>query len=529
MIKRAPSAGRLAAMVAFALSVFGLLMFLWLAFGGPIPLRPEGYRIKAKFPEAAALVDEADVRIAGVNVGKVKAKELDEDGAGTIAEIELDSRYAPVPRDTRAMLRQKTLLGETYVELSTGDRSEGMLDDGGTLPSGQVEPTVEIDEIFSSFDEPTRRAFQEWMRELARIIRGRGQDLSDALGNLSGFAVDGAELLEVLDEQALAVRRLVRNTGEVFGALNERRDALRELILSSHELFEATASRDEALAETFEILPTFLDESRATLARLRRFSRGAHPLVRDLRGPAEDLGPTVRDLGDLAPDLEDAFRDLDLLRVRSRRPIPQLERVLAGLQPLVEELHPFFLELNPILSYLNFHQATVAGFLSNGAANLSGFWAGEGCGERITPECVRVQTQVGMIDPRSFEKVFNREDWERGNAYLAPNALVRSFALGTIESFRSRGGGASCSSGGPQQVLPHDADGPPPADDPNVPVDSPLKPEERRPPCFVAPRSLFDGRGFAFPHRGQAPLERAPRGLEGATPARDPRPDDPRY
>ena len=530
MIKQAPSLGRLTAMAAFALSVFALLVFLWLAFGGPIPLRPEGYRLKAEFPEAATLVDEADVRIAGVNVGKVKSKELDDGGGGTVAEIELDSRYAPVPRDTRAILRQKTLLGETYVELSTGDRSTGMLDDGGTLPSDQVEPTVEIDEIFSSFDEPTREAFQEWMRELAKTIRGGGgQDLNDALGNLSGFAVDGAALLEVLDEQGLAVRRLVRNTGEVFGALDERRGALRRLIVNSHDLFEATASRDDALAQTIEIFPTFLDESRATLARLERFSRATHPLVRDLRGPAEDLGPTVRDLGDLAPDLEDLFRDLDLLRVRSRRPVPQLERVLEGLQPLVDELHPFFVELNPILSYVNFHQATVASFLSNAAANFSGFWAGEGCGEGITPDCVRVQTQVGMIDPRSFEKVFHREDWERSNAYLAPNALLRGFALGTIESFRSRGGGASCSSSGPQQVLPHDADGPPPADDPDVPVDSPLKPEARRPPCFVAPRSLFDGRQFAFPHRGRAPLRRAPQGLEGQAPARDPRPGDPRY
>jgi phospholipid/cholesterol/gamma-HCH transport system substrate-binding protein len=530
MIKRAPSVGRLAAMAAFALSVFGLLMFLWLAFGGPIPLRPEGYRIKAGFPEAAALVDEADVRIAGVNVGKVKSKELDEGGARTIAEIELDSQYAPVPRDTRAMLRQKTLLGETYVELSTGDRSKGMLGDGETLPSGQVAPTVEIDEIFSSFDRSTREAFRVWMRELAKAIgSGRGRDLNDALGNLVGFAVDGATLLEVVDEQGLAVRRLVRNTGEVFGALTERRGALRRLITGSHDLFEATASRDEALAETFEILPTFLDESRATLARLERFSRRTHPLVRNLRAPAEDLGPTVRDLGDLAPDLEDLFRDLDLLRVRSRRPVPQLERVLEGLQPLVEELHPFFLELNPILSYLNYHQATVAGFLSNAAADFSGFWAGEDCDKRITPECVRVQTQVGMIDPRSFEKVFHREDWERGNAYLAPNALVRSFALGTIESFRSRGGGASCSSGGPEQALPHDADGPPPADDPSIPSESPLKAEARRPPCLVAPRSLWDGRRFPFPHRGQAPLRSAPRGLDGQAPARDPRPGDPRY
>ena len=43
MNKTRPSLARIAAMVVFALSCFGLLLFLWLAFGGPIPLKPEGY------------------------------------------------------------------------------------------------------------------------------------------------------------------------------------------------------------------------------------------------------------------------------------------------------------------------------------------------------------------------------------------------------------------------------------------------------------------------------------------------------
>ena len=48
MVKQAaPSLGRIAAMVIFALSCFGLLLFLWLAFGGPIPLKPKGYRFQA--------------------------------------------------------------------------------------------------------------------------------------------------------------------------------------------------------------------------------------------------------------------------------------------------------------------------------------------------------------------------------------------------------------------------------------------------------------------------------------------------
>ncbi len=441
MIKQAPSLGRMVAMVVFTMSVFGLLLFLWLAFGGPIPLRPEGYRFTAKFNEAATLAAEADVRIAGVNVGKVKKKRLDKGAARTAVEIELQSRYSPIPRDSRAILRQKTLLGETYVELSPGHKRSGMLDDGGTLPTNQVEPTVEADEIFSAFDKPTRSAFQQWVRELSGAIKnGRSRDLNDAFGNLSGFAVDGATLLKVLDEQGMAVRRLFRNTGEVFEAINEREGALRQLIVNSNNAFEALASRDEALAETFRIFPTFLDESRLTMARLERFARNTRPLVIDLKGPADDLGPTVRDLGNLSPDLENLFRDLDALRIASRDRLPQLEKVVEKLEPVLEALHnPFFQELNPILAYLNFHQATVKGFLSNAGANFNdqpGATNTGGVGEPpttcATGGSCRGQVNVGILeDARHFQRFYLRQAWERVIIYLQPNAVDRAFAVGS--------------------------------------------------------------------------------------------------
>ena len=54
MNKEAPSPLKIFAMVAFALSCFGLLLFLWLSFGGPVPLKPKGYRVQVAFPEADA-------------------------------------------------------------------------------------------------------------------------------------------------------------------------------------------------------------------------------------------------------------------------------------------------------------------------------------------------------------------------------------------------------------------------------------------------------------------------------------------
>ena len=80
MGQRAPTAGQIAVAVAFAFSCFGLLLFLWSTFGGPVPLKPEGYRVKVPFSEATQLAQESDVRIHNVSVGKVKSIELANSG-----------------------------------------------------------------------------------------------------------------------------------------------------------------------------------------------------------------------------------------------------------------------------------------------------------------------------------------------------------------------------------------------------------------------------------------------------------------
>src|SRR4051794_22220369 len=146
-------------MAGFALSCFGLLLFLWLAFGGTIPLKPKGYRVTASFSEATQLAKEADVRISGVPVGKVKTITPDKRTGRSDVVIQLDSQYAPLPSDAKAILRQKTLLGETYVELTPGSAPARKIPEGGKLRISQVSPTVELDEIYRSFDPPTRRAF----------------------------------------------------------------------------------------------------------------------------------------------------------------------------------------------------------------------------------------------------------------------------------------------------------------------------------------------------------------------------------
>src|SRR4051794_17232658 len=134
MQKQAPSLPRILTMVLFALSCFGLLLFLWLSFGGAIPLKPDGYRFKVNVPEATQLGLEADVREAGVTIGHVVKKDLATGpGNATTATLEIDPKYAPIRANARVILRQKTLLGETYVEITPGQPGSASVPDGGFL------------------------------------------------------------------------------------------------------------------------------------------------------------------------------------------------------------------------------------------------------------------------------------------------------------------------------------------------------------------------------------------------------------
>ena len=372
METRPPTVTRILIAVAFAISCFGIALFLWIAFGGPIPLKPESYRFSVPFEEATQLAQESDVRISGVSVGKVKSIELG-DANDAVATVELEPEYAPIPTDTRAILRSKTLLGETYVELSPGDGEGPDLAEGGSLPAAQVSESVQLDEIFRAFDEPTRAAFQAWMQGQAAAFEGRGDDFSVAIASLDPFAEQADEVLRILDSQRLAVRRLVADGGEVFQAFSERRGQLRGLIENSEAVFSTTAARDAELAETFRVFPTFLRESRATLARLEQFSRDTDPLVQQLRPAARELSPTLVDLGALSPELESFFIGLDGTIQAAPSGFGALRALLDDdLPPFLARANGFFAELNSILEVAELYKHEITAFFANAAAATNG-------------------------------------------------------------------------------------------------------------------------------------------------------------
>jgi phospholipid/cholesterol/gamma-HCH transport system substrate-binding protein len=447
--KSAPSVGKIAAAVAFALSCFGLLLYLWIVFGGPVPLKSSSYRVTVYFPEAAQIAQESDVRIGGVSVGKVKEIGLApmdmrvNDQDTTEAVIEIDPKFAPISADARAMLRQKTLLGETYVELTAGtEPAEGQtaalvslgettqaagvdtssieaVPEGGSLGVGQTREATQIDEIFNALDEETRTSFQRWQASAAVAIRDRGLDFNDALGNLGPFLTDASDVVDILERQRVALKGVVRDTGTTFEALNARNEEFASMITGTRNTFQALAEEEAALAETFEILPTFQRESRATFERLDEFQRETTPFVELMIPVARDLSPTLASVRRLSPNLRDFFVKFDELEKVSMRGLPALRRFLDGVAPVIDSLDPFLSNLNPIIRFLEFQKETVADFLAGPAGGLSGVIDGLP-GDPAPRHFLRVMT---YLSTESLAVWPNRLSTNRGNAYKGPFTL----------------------------------------------------------------------------------------------------------
>lgn len=477
-MKNTPTVGRTLTIAGFALSCFGLLLFLWIAFGGSSPLNPKGYRVEMSFDDATTLALQADVRSSGVPIGKVVAKRRDPAGNRTIAVLEIQPEYAPLRRDAQAILRQKTLLGETYVELTMGRRDGEAIPEGGRLANVRVKDAVEFDELLRIFDPDTREAFRQWQRSGVEAFSGEGETINSVLGNLPGFVENAQSVVDVLGTRREALQQLVRGTGDTFEAITRNEAALSNLVVRNREVFETLAGKREDLAESFRIFPTFLRESRATLTRLKTFSNETTPLVRDLEPVLEDAQPTMRSLRGLAPDLEALFKDFRPLINAGRTGLPATSRVLRGLSPTLAELGPLLQQLNPILEFLELYQTSITDFLNIGPSALHNTLPPRpGTNGHVLPQMILVGPTETLLPQTS------RPSTARGNAYQPPDAYrdvapylepPKQFSLPTWDCKNTPTGGEM------------------------GPVESPL-PVGSEPGCQLAGGVTFQGRTTRYP------------------------------
>ena len=415
MIKKALTPGEIFAIAIFVLSCFAVLLYLWVTFGGSSPLKPKGYEVSADFPEATLLAQTGDVRISGVPVGHVV--KMERAGNRTHVTMDIKSRYAPLPSDTRAMLRLKTLFGETYVELTPGSQSAPKLPDGGTIPNGQIAGSVELDEVLKTFKPRTRLAFRSWLQTQASAIDGRGTDINASFASLPAFFSSTDKLLVTLDGQSVAVRRLVSSTGDFFGAISAREGDLRGLVTDANRLFATTATRNADLARVFRELPRFEREATLTLPQLARFARQAQPVVRRLQPAASAADPLFADVARLAPQFDGFFGRLDQVVGASKQGLPAFDRILARIPGLLGEFQPVLRNVNPLVDYIGQNKREVTAFFANVAAASQI--------RDMTPNALHFLRTSQTLGPEAATAYPHPLGSTRLNPYMVPGAMTQ--------------------------------------------------------------------------------------------------------
>jgi phospholipid/cholesterol/gamma-HCH transport system substrate-binding protein len=113
--------------VKVGLVLAGLLALLLLALrvSGLAPGNSvDTYKVYAHFDNIAGLTVRAKVTMAGVNIGRVTAIDLDRDSFTGRVTMQLDKKVDNLPTDSTASILTAGLLGEKYIALVRPDKGQ---------------------------------------------------------------------------------------------------------------------------------------------------------------------------------------------------------------------------------------------------------------------------------------------------------------------------------------------------------------------------------------------------------------------
>ena len=352
---RSPLAAGLIALVVIVVAVF-------LGFTKDIPFT-HGFRVKATFESANSLRLNSPVRIAGVNVGKVKNVEPKEGTDEAVVTLELEKAGLPIHEDATAKIRPRIFLeGNFFVDLHPGTPSSPKLADGDVIKVTRTATPVQLDEVLTALQSDTRQDLRDLLDGLAKGLNSkpraaddrdadpsaRGQtaaeSINDAYRDSPGALKGSAEVNEALlgTEPGRDVARLLKGTARTTGALIRNEGQLKDLITNFNATMAAFASQEGNLRASIRLLAPTLESANAALGSLNRafpptraFAREILPGVRETPATIEASFPWIDqarrlmsqpELRGLTHDAAPATADLARLTDASLTLLPQIDR-----------------------------------------------------------------------------------------------------------------------------------------------------------------------------------------------------------
>jgi phospholipid/cholesterol/gamma-HCH transport system substrate-binding protein len=295
---------------AFVIITVGLL--LWLAQGIGALGRKDGKRYEVTLDEAAGLVPDNAVKVAGVKVGIIEHVEAKDDDA--VLVLLLDPEIE-IHEDAVAGVRAKSLLGEKYLELRPGSAESPLLADGAEITN--IRSTFEIDEVLNAL-EP--------------ILGGEdsiGAAIKPLLGRIDGLVAkasgdDGGKPIATREEITASVEDVRATITSIREITEQNKDGLHELIENTNKILgdprvdRIIGNVDRIATTTANRLPGLLEKADRTLGRADSALAKVEELTTEftpermakLGEVIDDVAVATNNLKQVSEDIKDIGKDL---------------------------------------------------------------------------------------------------------------------------------------------------------------------------------------------------------------------------
>lgn len=409
---------------------------------------------KLTFQNAGQLVKGDDVQIGGRRVGNVKDIALTNDNRARIT-IQVQDGFTPLHQGTTAVIRATSLSGiaNRYVALTPGPDNRPALDDGAALEAQASTAPVDLDQLFNTFDKPTRKALDDVIQGSSAWYDNAGKDANKGSKYFNPALSTSSRLVNELVGDQKVFTDFVVSSSKVVTALAARRDDLAGLVTNANTTSAAIASENTSLEQALGLLPgtlrrantTFVD-LRSTLDDLDRLVAVSKPATKDLAPFFQRLRPLVADARPTIKDLRNLIRrpgaSNDLIELLGKA--PRLERTA---RPTFTDSVAAFRKSTPVLSFIRPYAPDLVGWIRDFGQTTANYDA-NGHYARIQPIFNAFNLNNQVLVPKG--DAARALGLVTGQYKRCPDAASQTPADQT-SPFRDTGGTLDCD---PTQVLP---------------------------------------------------------------------------
>lgn len=259
----------------------------------------------ANFTTASRLKAGQDVRIAGIPVGSVKSVELAPDNSVEVT-FDVNERYQ-LYTSTRALIRYENLVGDRFLEITSGPGELVKLRPGGTIAHDHTEPALDLDALLGGLRPVLKGLDGDKVNEITgaviEMLQGQGGALSQMLSHTGSFT-------QTLAGRDQLIGDVITNLNTVLGAVDGKVTQFDASVDQLQQLISGLANGRDAIAGAIGPLASAEADLTSMLERSRRPLQGVLENVRPL---ATELDARKQDINEVIDPLEENLLRLNAL------------------------------------------------------------------------------------------------------------------------------------------------------------------------------------------------------------------------